>query len=40
MIGFTRWLRGERLSEGEGIMRWLLLAVIVPLLLVMIFLLY
>ena len=33
MHGFTRWLRGEELSEGEELLRWLFLAVIVPILL-------
>lgn len=36
MPAFTRWMRGERVSEGDGILRWLLLAALVPLLLLVI----
>jgi hypothetical protein len=35
MIHFTRWLRGERVSTGGGILRWLLLALLVPLIILM-----
>jgi hypothetical protein len=31
MIHFTRWLRGERVTTGGSILRWLLLALLVPL---------
>ena len=35
MIHVTRWLRGERVSRGGGILRWLLLALLVPLIILM-----
>jgi hypothetical protein len=35
MIHFTRWVRGERVSAGGGILRWLLLALLVPLIILM-----
>ncbi len=30
MAGFTRWLRGEEVSEGSALLRWLLLALLIP----------
>lgn len=36
MLDFTRWLRGEKVSADGGILRWLLLAALIPFLLLVI----
>jgi hypothetical protein len=35
MEGFTHWLRGESSGEGQRYLRWLLLALLIPLLLLL-----